>query len=75
MGENDYYEENFIYREIVRNFYNKRNATICGQEELTKLTYDDLVKFYRQTISAKNLTLINHGDMSAEYVLNIWNEL
>ncbi len=31
MGENDYYEENFIYREIVKNFFNMHNATICGQ--------------------------------------------
>jgi hypothetical protein len=23
----------------------------------------------------KNLTLINHGDMSAEYVLSLWNNL
>jgi len=23
----------------------------------------------------KNLTIINHGDMSAEYVLSLWNNL
>lgn len=75
MVENDYYEENFIYREIIKNFFKLKNATICGQEELTDLTYEDLVNFYNQTIHANNLILVNHGDMSAEYTLNLWNEL
>lgn len=47
MTENDYYEENFIYREIIKNFFNLKNATICNQEELTNLAYEDLIQFYQ----------------------------
>jgi predicted Zn-dependent peptidase len=74
LAENDYYEENYIYRELVKTFFNRPNATICPQEELVNFTYDHLVEFYRQTINFQNLTLINHGDMSHEYILSLWNE-
>lgn len=72
LAENDYYEENFIYREIVRSFFNRNNATICDQDELIKFTYDDLLQFYTDTIKLTNLTMINHGDLSPSHVLGLW---
>lgn len=64
-----------MYREIVKNFFNRKNITLCKQEELIQVDYEKLLKFYQETINLKNLTLINHGDMSPEQVLSTWNQL
>ena len=65
LKENDYFEENFIYKEIIQAFFGKNKSTICGQEDLAKFTYQDLLQFYQQTITLNNLTLINHGDLGS----------
>jgi Zn-dependent M16 (insulinase) family peptidase len=40
------------------------NISICKPEELLKLSYADLVKFYKEIFTISNLTLLNHGDMN-----------
>jgi Zn-dependent M16 (insulinase) family peptidase len=51
------------------------NISICKPEELLKLKYSDLVKFYKEIFTISNLTLLNHGDMNNQNILKNWNEI